>query len=136
MIATLEGHLMMEDLNYNPGRTGKKSAQKDKRTHTQCIRLSAMELRHVEDYAERAGLDIPSYIRLLIVGITPVIVPQINVEAFGQLGRVGNNLNQLVRLANQGVLPEKNEILPLLNTLLELITETRKQLNPQKGIEK
>jgi len=58
--------------------------------------------------------DLCNYIRAQVfAGKTPVSVsiPEVNIKAYGELGRVGSNLNQIARHLNSDTLVELQQIL-------------------------
>jgi hypothetical protein len=69
-------------------------------------RLTAEQYAELEHRARASGLPVAAFVRLAILGTKP---PELTHRgdvrpAIAQLGRVGNNLNQLTRLANNGTL--------------------------------
>jgi len=73
------------------------------------IRLTADERAEIEQKAERAGLRTGSYARRVLLDAQPprqIRRPPLEkvllVKFLGELGRVGNNLNQLARDMNFG----------------------------------
>jgi hypothetical protein len=91
------------------------------------VRLSDDEYAVVLAAAARAGLATSSYARETLLGApTPRQVRRPPVERrelariLGELGKIGGNLNQLARAANQGLLVYDNEILVALGGLTVL----------------
>lgn len=82
--------------------------------------------------AEKAGLDLNSYIRSCVERrkITPPL-PKVNYETVYQLGKVGNNLNQQVKAFNTALktgmeLPGLLENLETVNEVRQLLQEIRR----------
>ncbi len=86
------------------------ASQKRQRPMLLQARCTLDEFAKVEADAQAAGLSVSGYLRFLVFGaITPRTRrakpgPDIKLLAvlLGRLGMIGNNLNQLVRLGNQG----------------------------------
>jgi len=88
------------------------------------IRLSSEERAVIDAKAERADLTTASYIReTLLNAPAPRSVRRPAVERaelarlLAELGKVGSNLNQLAKSANQGLTVYHNEILAALGGL-------------------
>jgi hypothetical protein len=90
--------------------------------------FSRRELRLLRRRADYAGLPAHAFTRALAlygrIEIPPV--PRANYAVVGQLGRLGNLLNQAVRQVNAGRLAP--ELRPLIETTLQVIAELRRQL--------
>lgn len=71
----------------------------DRRSHTHGLRLSPKEKKELEQRAERAGVTLSDYIRRRALG--QKIATKVEEEAINQIRRVGVNLNQIARWANQ-----------------------------------
>lgn len=89
------------------------------------VRLSAAQLAHVNAQAQEAGLTRSALLRRLLVGLeisTPDHHTQRR-ELIAQLARVGNNLNQLARVANTTgrieVATELHEVLGQIRKILD-----------------
>ena len=88
------------------------------------VRLTAEEEAIVQAAAERAGLANGSYARQVLLGAPaprqvrrPPIERRELARLLGELGRVGANLNQLAKRANQGFSVYHQEILVVLGGL-------------------
>lgn len=88
--------------------------QRDKRQRQQVVtlRMDDAELAALREAAERAGLSVGAYIRAATLGDAgvragrrPVPERALLAQVLGQLGRWGNNLNQLAHQANTGHVP-------------------------------
>jgi Mobilization protein NikA len=92
-----------------------------KLTRTAGTRFSEEQLEALAAHANACGLTVTAFIRKVILGVKPVARIPATRAAIVAVNRVGNNLNQLVRLANSGVVlaPE------LLGVLREVHAEFR-----------
>lgn len=77
--------------------------------------MTAAEAARIDDLAGRAGCTASEFMRAAALdrppqssgrGRAPVKDAQALGQILGQLGRIGNNVNQLARLANAGSWPE------------------------------
>jgi hypothetical protein len=68
------------------------------------FRVTEAELAEITSRAQLAGLDRSTYVRraALAQRIVALRVPAVHLQAIGQLQRIGNNLNQAVRLVHEG----------------------------------
>ena len=67
-------------------------------------RVSPEQYQQIRERALSCGLPVAAYARRAVLGVTPVLRRGSDVRpAIAALNRVGNNLNQLTRLANQGM---------------------------------
>jgi len=87
-------------------------------------RFAQSERNRVKNKAEKMGVTLSEYFRsvALQTPMRPPPPPQINREAYGSLGRLANNINQLLKIANSGGQPVgiMNEIREL-HSLLQVI---------------
>lgn len=102
-----------------------------KRTHNYPVRLSDLELDWLRIKAKDAGMPASELIRRLTLGKPlPKRLSKISLATYQELGRIGNNLNQLTKAANTaikvGYSPPADP--KLLSELLELLHECRRQL--------
>jgi hypothetical protein len=88
------------------------------------IRLSRPEREAVEGKAARAGLATGSYARQVLLDAPaprqvrrPMVERQELVRLLGELGKVGGNLNQLAKAANQERPVYEDEVLAVLASL-------------------
>jgi hypothetical protein len=86
------------------------------------VLLSGAEAAAVRGRALRSRRPLSAFLResALRRGGPPAPVPLVNVRSVGQLGRLANNLNQLVKLCHQGRAP-----MGLGPALHELLAEVR-----------
>ena len=107
---------------------------KKTRTVGKLVMLTPTEKQEWLALAEKAGLDLNSYIRTCVERrkITPPL-PRVNYETVYQLGKVGNNLNQQVKAFNTALktgmeLPGILENLETVNEVRKLLREVQSQL--------
>ena len=113
-----------------------RSGSQKRRQRRLSIGLEPLDLDTVDERAEAAGMSRSAYIRAAVLGHPGFrAVPRPSVEkkllglAVGQLGRVGNNLNQLAHHANLGRMLDANSVAPLLDELREVVAAIMKALD-------
>ena len=73
----------------------------NKRNHRIQVWMNDSELNKLNSKVKKSGLSRESYIRLLVDGITPKEMPQIEFyEILKNLRQINNNLNQIAMKAN------------------------------------
>ena len=85
------------------------------------VRFTEEQLGAIQTHSRACGLTVGTFIRKVVLGVTPrPRRPELH-SAIVAVNRVGNNLNQLVRLANSGV------VLPpeLLGAVRDVLVEVR-----------
>ena len=107
-------------------------SEKRQRTAQHRIRLTPAEKAQLDERAEAAGLDVAAYVRDRTLGTPgPRIVRRMTADLAelarlrGALGYVGNNLNQLTRLANMGELDRPRELDETFARVRALMDELR-----------
>jgi len=102
-------------------------SEKRARTTHITIRLTPDERAAIDAAAERAGLTSGSYARAAVLGApTPRQVRRPPIERkelarlLGEIGHVGANLNQLAHAANTGVDTDRNALLIILASLVDV----------------
>ena len=95
------------------------------------IRLSPEERAQIMDAAERAGLMLGSYVRLVLLAAPPprqVRRPPVErqelVRLLGHFGLIGSNINQIARVLNGGTEAD----LHALDEALEALVDMRDQV--------
>ena len=75
------------------------------RTAVVPIRLTEDERNSLVEAAKGRGLSLSSFVRAIVTNrkLPSAIAPEINRLAYQELARIGNNLNQLVRAVNSGL---------------------------------
>ncbi|NMG09752.1 plasmid mobilization relaxosome protein MobC [Brasilonema sp. UFV-L1] len=101
------------------------------RTHNYPVRLSDIELDWLRIKAQDAGMPASELIRRLTLGKPlPKRLSKVSIATYIELGRIGNNLNQLTKVANTAIkmgYPPPAES-KLLTELLNLLHECRRKL--------
>jgi hypothetical protein len=93
------------------------------KTEIVSVRMSPDELGAVGKRAHDCGKCLSTYMRIVALGSIPRARPRrIEQEAVYQLGKIGNNLNQLTRVANStGRLGEAHRLQQILDELLDAV---------------
>lgn len=99
------------------GRSGRKTERREPRAYRVSVRYSEREYERLTASAAGAGLSISQYLRATDPKIAAPRrnLPPVAHEILGELRRIGNNVNQAVRLCHQGRVPQ--EFLPNLLAL-------------------
>ena len=91
------------------------------------IRLSDEERAAIDEKAERAGLTTGSYARRELLGAPaprqvrrPPVERGLLAKMLGQIGAIGNNINQIARALNRGRQLEDGELREALRYLREI----------------
>jgi len=99
-------------------------SEKRARTKHLTIRFTPDERAKVDGDAERAGLTSGSYARQQLLGAPaprqvrrPPIEKRELARLLGQLGYIGNNLNQIARVLNSGEEADQRELIEALGDL-------------------
>jgi len=104
-------------ISSDPTPSSEENASKEEHIN---MRIAAIDKRTIEAKAKRAGLSVADYMRRAALGKT--IVERVPPELRKELGAVGNNLNQLTRIAHAGKLPGVG--IEALNELVERLLKT------------
>lgn len=87
------------------------------------FRAPADEHERIRELATAAGLNVSDYIRACIGTYRPEpITPKIHLDALTELGRIGNNLNQITRHLN-ALEPVAADEISMMATALRRIQE-------------
>jgi hypothetical protein len=91
------------------------------------IRLSDEERAAIDEKAERAGLTTGSFARQILLGAPaprqvrrPPVERRLLAQMLGQIGAIGNNINQIARALNRGRSPEDDYVKQTLGYLREI----------------
>lgn len=76
----------------------------ERRTHRIAVYLSGSEFKVVSGFAELAKTSPAAYLRKVALNTPPVVIPQINQQAWEHLGRAAANLNQIAKSLNSSEL--------------------------------
>lgn len=102
------------------------------RTERLIFRVSLQELDLIEQKAKTAGMTRSEYLRACAINTKikpkpiPQPMPELNIQIFTQLGRIGGLLNQAMKAVNSGIV--QNIPSSYLEELRELLIEIRTQL--------
>lgn len=98
-----------------------------KRNRTISMRLNDDEVAVLDKH--RGKMQGGEWLRLMLLESLPVIVPPINSEVAVDMGRLGNNLNQIARRLNaSGETPDAH-LLELLIEIRIMLTSVQSALN-------
>src|SRR5208337_3011648 len=96
-------------------------SDKRRRSHQSLIRWTDDEFTSVTDKADKSGLAVAAFMRAVALGNPgpraqrrPPVDHKVLRQYLGQVGRLGNNINQIARALNSGEkanLPELQEVL-------------------------
>lgn len=100
---------------------------KRQRTVTVTVRLTVDERARLEDLSSRSGLAAGAFMRAATFGNAgpraqrrPPVDHVALRQLLGELGRVGNNINQIARAVNTGEAPDAPELREAQRAYLEL----------------
>jgi antitoxin component of RelBE/YafQ-DinJ toxin-antitoxin module len=99
------------------------------------LRLTPVEKESWSVKAAAVGLDLSEYIRCCVERrqITTTIQPEVNRQTAVELGRIGVNLNQLIRAMNTSVasgqfIPNVEESLAVVQEVYKTVKELQREL--------
>lgn len=99
------------------------------------IRVSEAEKQQLADDAARAGLPVSVYARQLLFDAPvprqvrrPSVDTQYLARLLGHIGKIGGNINQLAKKANQGIAPQLDALQAELTALKTLRQEIKQAL--------
>jgi hypothetical protein len=126
---------MSEVIESSSPRQKKKRSENRKRTAQFRVRLTPGELDKFRAEAKAEDMDLAALIRLRMTGSKGPRTRGPKDEARGalhelrrELGYVGNNLNQLTRLANMGDMDRPADLDRALAQIMEVLDEVRRRL--------
>lgn len=75
----------------------------DPKDQTLAFKVSSEDCRKIKENAQARGLSVSSFARLAATEkrMPAAKVPTVNLKTWGELGRIGNNLNQISKHLNQ-----------------------------------
>lgn len=91
------------------------------------FRITEKELQKIKEKAKKSNMDLTKYLTMCALNKDIVVIENLK-EFQVELRRIGNNLNQLTRLCNEGIITclelenikkQVNEIWQLLNLLTQ-----------------
>lgn len=97
------------------------------------FRTSTAEREELREHAHLARVSVSEMVRRRVLNLPPpkAAVPGLNARAYGDLGRVGNNLNQLAKQANESGQFGPTQLPQLVQVLTEfkrLVDQFRSEL--------
>ncbi|MFD0795153.1 plasmid mobilization relaxosome protein MobC [Mucilaginibacter litoreus] len=110
-----------------------KKDKEHKLSATVVFRLTEGELRKLEHWSVICGQHLAVMIRQkLFTGKYPkTVLPKVTVELYGELNRIGVNINQLTKQVNAGRLPAA--LLPVLEAVAKQQQEIIRRLLDDRG---
>jgi hypothetical protein len=112
--------------------TKRHGSEKRQRTALHMVRLTPAEKIALSERAKAAGMDVAAYVRHQALGAAgPRVVRRLTADMAelarlrGALGYVGNNLNQLTRLANMGDMDRPQDLDEVLSRVMSMLDEVR-----------
>ena len=106
-----------------------RKADVDKMNEIIRVRFKADELENIKDSAAIWNMTVSAYVRTLANGNTPKHppVPVVDRQTYAELGRIGNNINQMARRMNQaqGIYPDQEEIMEAMKALRQEVNKIR-----------
>lgn len=102
----------------------------DIKRHNLTIRLSDRDLLILDEKCLKAGFSSYSkFLREASLGRElPKSVPEVNLKVFLELGRLGANINQLLKKYHEGCFVEEEQTVQLLNEIYNLVQIARKEV--------
>ena len=100
------------------------------------VRVSNDEKSALQNLAKKSGLSLSEFIRRSALGkeIEPAtIIPEINRATYGELLKIGVNLNQIALKLNQNQIPERERLVNNLTLCVKLTKDVRGQLIGNQG---
>ena len=102
-------------------------------TRTAGTRFTDEQFEALVDYARACGLTPTAFIRKVVLGVKPIARrPELR-SAIVAVNRVGNNLNQLVKLAHTGVVLAPEIVRAVREVLAEIMTMYKALLRADSG---
>lgn len=96
------------------------------------IRITEDELGKIQQAADLSGVSVSAYVRNAALGhpMPKAPAPKINQDLFLELGRIGNNVNQIAHALNQfhGVYPDQAKITDAISDLWKGLQAIRRDL--------
>ena len=82
----------------------------------------------LESMALTCGMSKSQYLRYLITGIKPKVIPAVNDDTHYQLMKIGTNLNQIARRLNSGNSVPYSDVTDAIISLRGIIASIRKEI--------
>lgn len=97
----------------------------DKMTAVVKVRMTQSDFEALKSRAESSGMKLPEFLRRSALSRKIKTVPIVNQQTFIALGKIGSNLNQLTRAANEGRIVETG---PTVATVLALVRQVKSEV--------
>lgn len=110
------------------GRGGRPSIPSDQvRRHTIGVRVNEDERNRIQEKADRMNMAPAQWLRHAALDriLPPCPAPKLNRDMYVELGKIGTNINQLVKASNSGRMPHP---LPPLRNLVNIIINLRLEI--------
>lgn len=110
------------------GRGGRPSIPSDQvRRHTIGVRVNEDERSRIQEKADRMNMAPAQWLRHAALDriLPPCPAPKLNRDMYVELGKIGTNINQLVKVANSGKTPP---VLPAFRNLVNTIINLRLEI--------
>jgi hypothetical protein len=104
-----------------------------KLTRTAGTRFSEAQFEALRAHARACGLTVTAFMRKLALGVKPIARIPATRSAIVAVNRVGTNLNQLVKLANSGVVLTPELVGVILEVRAEIQAMAKKLLRVDSG---
>ena len=105
------------------------ASEKRQRTERIQVRVTPAERAEIQRRARQEKISTPTFVRISALG-GGGFIRRDAAKLVGALGRIGNNLNQLARRANEGNFPAAAELqaeLDQLRPIVDALTDARRQ---------
>lgn len=113
-------------------RSGSENRQRHPRVYA---RVSEAERAKIESYAAAHGMSVGAYLRWLAIDHPetravrrPLADVQLLAQIKGQVGKLGGNLHQLLKLANRGDMPWVEEVAVAAKEVSDFLAAAREAL--------
>ena len=115
-------------------------SDKRRRSHQSLIRWTDDEFASITDKADKSGLAVAAFMRAAGLGSTgpraqrrPPVDHKALRQYLGQVGRLGNNINQIARALNSGEKAKLPELQEVLRACLDILNRINAALGKKHG---
>jgi len=111
-VASETEHEVRNSINFKKRRGGRPPLiPAERRRFKIKIGFTTSEFEKLADRAETANVSEPEFIRRICLNQQIYAIPKINAQALTELNRIGNNINQLARRANElNIIPTPRQL--------------------------
>lgn len=129
VLMEVRSRLMIKHGRVQKVKSGRpKTAEAKVLKHNLTVRLCDTDLLLLDKKARQAGLSYSSFLRQAgLSRVLPQPVPEINLTTYQELGRIGSNINQLLKLIYEGKFTEKFSV-EMLSELTQIIRVIRNEV--------